>query len=92
MSKKIYAILLNDQLSPRLEQALGPYLKNGTIGKFIEGTKVQQVDSFLQVTVTKELAGGSIADDMRISIPVRYIEFFAEGDSSPIAGFLPAEE
>ena len=84
-NKSSCGVLLNEQAYISIGEALSPYIKEGVIGKYIYCSSAQENGSFLDMTFKPEMCNGSIKDEMRISVPLRYVEFIA---TSP-EGTLP---
>lgn len=88
-NKAVCGVLLNAQAYAVLGEALRPYIKEGPIGKYIYCRTAQQIGSFLDMTFSPEMCDGSVKDEMRISIPLQYVEFIASAEGSLPIGFNP---
>ena len=87
--ESVCGVLLNEQAYKEVGKALSPYVKEGPIGKYIYCRSAAQIGSFLDMTFSPEMCDGSVKEEMRISIPLRYVEFIASGEGSLPIGFNP---
>ncbi|KAF3983164.1 MAG: hypothetical protein HFP81_08235 [Methylococcales symbiont of Hymedesmia sp. n. MRB-2018] len=87
----ICGVLLNEDAYKILGKVLEPYVKEGSIGKYIYCNTAQQNGYFLDMTFKPEMCDGSIEDEMRISVPLTYVEFIVSGDGSLPIGFIYPE-
>jgi hypothetical protein len=88
----ICGVLLTEQGLNELGKAIEPYLKEGTIGKYIYCTQAVQNGNFIDMTFEPSQTDGSIKDSMLVSIPVHFVKFMATGAKSLPIGFSSYHE
>jgi hypothetical protein len=83
-------VLLVEEAYSLLGDAIAPYLKEGTIGKYIYCTSAIQNGNFIDMTFKPEQCDGSVKDIMTISIPFHFVKFMATGSKLLPLGFSKA--
>jgi hypothetical protein len=83
----ICGALLYDVAYQHFGKELDPYLRTGSIGKYIYCAKAVQNGNFIDMTFEPTQTDGSVKDRMVISIPLSYVKFMATGAKTLPIGF-----
>lgn len=84
-------VILTDDGYMALDKALTPYVREGPIGKYLYGTSVDYIGSFLTLTIHPDLVDNRIANEMTIWIPTHHVLFVAVSSNPNLTGFHNSE-
>lgn len=80
----VCGVLLFETAFTELGDAINPYVKEGSIGKYIYCSEAVQNGNFIDMTFEPEQLNGSTKDRMLISIPIHFVKFMATAAKLPI--------
>ena len=83
----VCGILLFDSAFAELGKVIEPYVREGSIGKYIYCAHAVQNGNFVDMTFEPEHANGRIGERMLISVPVQFVKFMATGATALSIGF-----
>jgi len=85
-----YGVLLFDSAWETLGEAVGAYIQEGSIGKYLYCKRIDYLDNFIELTFSPEHVNCRIDNQISISIPSSFVKLIvtsSEADASKI-GFI----
>lgn len=91
MSKDtVCGVLLHGEAITILGEAIKPYLRDGRFGPYIYCRSASQNGAFLDMEFAAADSGGTIRNDMLISVPLQYVKMIVSGSHDLPIGFMSA--